>query len=118
MICAICGLPLAICWPAGVTATALLVRGAVAIVRIGRGWRRSVLDADATVGTQPGLHVVDDDLPEAFVVPGLRLGRVVVTSQMLTTLSPPERRAQRPRRVRWRRWRAWRWPAVRVVWFS
>ncbi|MFF3559574.1 M56 family metallopeptidase [Streptomyces sp. NPDC002574] len=72
-----------------------LLLGAAVLMAVRMLWRRArslaaaVLEA-ACMPTQDGLVVVDDDIPDAFAIPGLP-GRVVVSTGMLRTLDVPER---------------------------
>ncbi|WUD70569.1 M56 family metallopeptidase [Streptomyces sp. NBC_00510] len=72
-----------------------LLLGAAVVMAVRMLWSRAhslataALEA-ACMPTQDGLVVVDDEIPDAFAVPGLP-GRVVVSTGMLRTLDASER---------------------------
>ena len=83
--------PLAVGSLAGVTVCALFLAAVRRATLTGRDLVRSAVACRRLGPSVAGLVVVDDDLPEAYALPGLA-GRVVVSTAMLRALTADERR--------------------------
>lgn len=75
----------------GTVVVVLLVTALLRSLRTATDLRQAVLAARRLREASEGLVLLEDDVADAFAVPGLH-GKVVVTRGMLRALTPPERR--------------------------